>query len=95
MNEWACFLSCVSCGGVSVFSLLKKVLTGIKQILHLYLVVGHMGFTCNFNFPGGVWQGREKLLLRSFFTEMLYPHWLLLPIGIFDYHIFRDAFNTL
>ena len=48
---------------------IEKVLIGIKQILHLYLVVGHRGFTCNFNFPGGVWQGREKLLLRSFFYK--------------------------
>ena len=26
---------------------------------------------------------------------MLYPHWLLLPIGISDYKYFRGAFNTL
>ena len=27
--------------------------------------------------------------------NLLYPHWLLLPIGIIDYKYFRGAFNTL
>ena len=44
------FVFHISSVGVSVFSLLKKVLMGILQIFHWYLVSCHRGFI--FNLPG-------------------------------------------